>query len=210
MIKMSEADHRHLASDEGEIDGLAQRARVLGQDSAPEDLLGWGGDLARHQRDAARMAALFDEVGPEETARLLRLTTFAADRSQTYPTEMAETLTAFKTALSAGSTRLTDPRAFADELGRWLLPTELDDHEHADLTANGGLPLAGPAALAQILRDTSFDPEFLAGLAGRVEHFEQSGKVDPGEYYRRMTPSRFDDYQARDIAGLLGEQRRSR
>lgn len=205
---MSEAERSYLDSGGTGIDGLVQQARDLAQDSAPEELLGWGGDLARHQRDAALMAALFDAVGPEETARLLRLTTFAADRSQSYPTEMAETLTALKTALSAGSARLTDPRGFADELGRWLLPTELDDHEHADLAANGGLPLAGPAALAQILRDTSFAPDFLAGLARRVEHFEQSGKVDPVEYYRKMTPSRFDGYQPRDIGGLLGQQQR--
>lgn len=205
---MSEADRTDLGSVGGEIEGLVQQARELGQDSAPEELLGWGGDLARHQRDGARMAALFEQVGPADTARLLRLTTFAADRSQSYATEMAETLTAFKTALSAGSARLTDPRGFADELGRWLLPPELDDHEHAALAANGGLPLAGPAALAQILRDTSFAPDFLAGLAARVEHFEQSGKVDPIEYYRKMTPSRFDGYQPRDIAGLLGQQRR--
>jgi hypothetical protein len=209
MIKMSEAERSDLRSPESEIDDLVERARGLGQDSAPEALLSWGGRLAGHQHQAVLMAALFDAIGPEVTARLLRLTTFAADRSQSYATEMAETLTAFKTALSAGSTRLSDPEGFADELGRWLLPTELADHEHAHLAANGGLPFSGPAALAQILRDTSFAPGFLTGLAGRVEHFEQSGKVDPQEYYRQMTPSRFDGYQARDIAGLLGDQRRT-
>lgn len=197
----------HLDSGHGEIDTLAEQARDLAQDSDPRDLLSWGDDLSRHQANAPLMGALFDEVGPEETARLLRLTTFAADRSQTYPAELTATLAAFKTALSAGSTMLADARGFADELGRWLLPTELDEDESADLVANGGLPLSGPAALAQILRGTSFGSDFLTGLAERVEHFEQSGKVDPTDYYRRMTPSRFDDYRARDIAGLLVEQR---
>src|SRR5690349_20448559 len=143
MTNVSEADY--LGSGQGEIDTLAKQARDLGQDSDPRDLLGWGDDLARYQADADLMAALFDEVGPERTAQLLRLTTFAADRSQTYPDEMTATLAAIKAALSTGSTRLPDARGFADELARWLLPPELDDDENAHLAANGGLPLSGPA-----------------------------------------------------------------
>lgn len=190
---------------EGVVDGLAREAKVLRQDSDPKDLITFGTDLAEHQDDPGLMASLFEQLGPEGTALLLRLTTFAADRSQSYPAEMEHTLASLKTALANGSHQLRDAEGFAGELGRWLLPTELSEEENADLVANGGLPLSGPAALAQILRDTSYAPAFLTGLAGRVERFERSGKVDPADYYRSMTPTRFDDYRARDISGLLFE-----
>lgn len=182
---------------------LAQQARRLSQDSPPTDLIEWGRHLARCQGVPAQMAALFDRLGPQETARLLRLATFAADRSHSFPLEMAETLTTFTTALATGSAGLADPRGFADELARWLLPPELSDDEQEDLLAHGGLPLCGPAALAQLVRGPSFAPDFLAGLADRVAHFEGTGKVDPADYYQHMTPSRYDDYLPHDIADLL-------
>jgi hypothetical protein len=188
------------------VHSLAREAKSLRQDSDPKDLVTFGIELTKYQDDPKPMARLFEQLGPEGTAQLLRLTTFAADRSQSYPTEMEHTLTTLKTALANGSSQLRDAEGFADELGRWLLPTELSDEENADLVAHGGLPLSGPAALAQILRGTSFDADFLTGLAGRVEHFERSGDVDPVDYYKLMTPTRFDDYQTRDISGLLFEQ----
>lgn len=191
---------------EGVVNGLAREAKGLRQDSDPKDLVTFGTDLAEHLDDPALMARLFDEVGPEGTAQLLRLATFAADRSQSYPTEMEHTLTVLKTALANASGQLRDAEGFADELGRWLLPTELSEEENAELLANGGLPLSGPAALAQILRGMSFGADFLTGLAERVEHFERSGEVDPVDYYKLMTPTRFDDYQPRDISALLFEQ----
>lgn len=193
---------------EREVAGdLVARAQALSQDSDPEALIAWGTALARHQHDEAVAAAVFEQLGAEETARLLRLTGFAADRSQTFPEEMEATLDAFKTALASGSARMADAADFASELGRWLLPTELSEEENAGMVANGGLPLTGPAVLAQILRGTTFAPRFLAGLTDRVERFERSGAADPVEYYRLMTPTRFDDYRPRDIAALLADQR---
>jgi hypothetical protein len=194
-------------SDREIVDDLAGQARHLSQDSDPQALIAWGSELVEHQNTPELSAVLFQRLGPEETARLLRLTAFAADRSQSYPDEMEATLDALKTTLASGSTRMDDASDFANELGCWLLPTELSDEENAELVANGGLPLAGLAALAQILRGTSFGPDFLAGLAERVEHFERSGAADPAEYYQLMTPARFDDYQARNISALLAEQR---
>jgi hypothetical protein len=188
---------------------LVATGHRLRQDSAPEELIAWGEDLAQHEQDPRFTAALFHRLGPQVTAGLLRLTTFAADRSQTYAAKMTDTLTAFKTALATASSRLPDAESFAEELARWLLPTELTDREHADLVQHGGLPLSGPSALAQVLCGTSFAQPFLDGLAARVRHFEESGAVDPVGYYRQMTPARFDDYRARDIAGLIDEQRRS-
>jgi len=206
-IRTCDVDQDLDASGRAIVDDLAAQARGLSQDSDPKALIAWGSELARHQHDPELSAALFQRLGPEETARLLRLTGFAADRSQTYPGEMEATLDAFKAALAGGSTRMDDAAGFADELGRWLLPTELSDDENAALVANGGLPSTGPAVLAQILRGTSFAPGFVAGLADRVEHFERSGAADPVEYYRLMTPTRFDSYRTRDIAALLAAQR---
>ncbi|MEZ0577905.1 hypothetical protein [Nocardioides sp. MH1] len=187
---------------------LAGQARSLSQDSQPADLIAWGALLGARKDDQALAAELFEELGPRETARLLRLAGFAADRSQTFPLEMVETLEAMKATIAGGSQRFADARGFADELARWLLPTELTDDEHGQLLGNGGLPLAGPSALAQLLLGTRLHPEFLAGLRERVDHFERSGKVDPLDYYRRTTPARFDDYRPRDISSLLDDQQR--
>src|SRR5204863_5976500 len=105
------------------LDKLAREAKGLRQDSDPEDLVTFGTDLAKCQDDPELMARLFEQLGPETTAQVLRLTTFAADRSQSYPKEMEHTLGALKTALANGSSQLRDAGGFADELGRWLLPT---------------------------------------------------------------------------------------
>lgn len=206
LITTSDEDHDLDVSAREVVDDLVARAGALSQDSDPEALIAWGSGLARHQHDAAVSAAVFEQLGAEETARLLRLTGFAADRSQTYPEEMEATLEAFKTALASGSSRMDDAAGFASELGRWLLPTELTEEETAGLVANGGLPLTGPAVLAQILRGTTFAPGFLAGLADRIAHFERSGAADPVEYYRLMTPTRVDDYRPWNIAALVSEQ----
>jgi len=189
-------------------DDLARQANGLSQGSEPEELIGWGSGLADHRDAPEQMARLFEQLGPEETARLLRLTGFAADRSQSYATEMVETLVAFKTALAGGSFHMADAEGFANELGRWLLPTELSDEEQRVLRESGGLPLVGPSVLAQILRGTSFDLAFLTGLAERVWSFERSGAVDPAEYYQLMTPARYDDYRTRDVARLIADQLR--
>ncbi len=210
LITTSDEDQGLDVSEREVIDDLVTRARALSQDSDPESLIAWGAALARYQHDDALSAAVFEQLGAEETARLLRLTGFAADRSQTYPEEMRATLEAFKTALASGSAKMADAADFASELGRWLLPTELTEEENAGLVANGGLPLTGPAVLAQILRGTTLAPGFVAGLADRIAHFERSGAADPVEYYRLMTPTRVDDYRPWNIAALVSQQLRRR
>ncbi len=175
---------------------LANRVNDIDEETKPEDLALLNEILGRRASDVKVMSAMYDEVEPKGTARVMSMLEYSYGQyGDESALDLAKTL---RTGLaSATKDPYFDSATFGKELTRWFTAPLLDSDEQSELSEMNMMSMNGASLMAFMMRDVDYGPEFLKSAADEMAYFEkqsQDGPMGPATYwYSHNGYSAFDE-----------------
>ena len=157
---------------------LANRVNDVSYDTDNDDLKTLNDILARRADDAKVMSAMYQDLQPSGTARVIsvlesNLHMTGAESAM----DLAETL---RKGLQTASKDTAFPgEQYGKDMVRWFTAPMLSDDEQRWAEEHDMMGMNGASLLAFMMRGGDYSPTFLKGAANELDQFEQLSKDGP-------------------------------